>query len=83
MLSCMYRGRSISTTTARMGVGAASGVIDKILGDKMAGAVVVDKMSGPGGAGMLSTTTAPAIVSPKIVPGTLGAAPKPPSGRWW
>ncbi len=42
------RSRPISTTTAPGGFGAAPGVPDKILGDKMAGAVVVKK-AGPAG----------------------------------
>jgi hypothetical protein len=60
------------------GLGVAPGVPDKILGNNMTGAVVVDKIPGPGGAGYLSTTIAPAMLWPRIVSGTPGAAPKPP-----
>jgi hypothetical protein len=71
------RAGNISTTTARVGFAAAPGVPDKILGHRLAGAVVVDKNPGPGGAGILSTTTAPATLWPKILSGTPAAAPKP------
>jgi hypothetical protein len=74
------RGRPISTTTARGGFGAAPGVPDKILGHKMAGAVVGDKIPAPEGPGILPTTTAPAILWPRILSGTPGEAQNTPGG---
>jgi hypothetical protein len=75
-------GRLISTPTARGGFGAAPGVPDTILGHNMAGAMVVDKYPAPPGPGILSTTTAPVMLLPRILSGTPGATPKP-LGRWW
>ena len=77
-METIYAGRKY-THHHRPGVcGAAPGVPDKTLGRKMAGAVVVEKTPGPGGAVILSTSTAPAILRPKILSGTPGAAPKAP-----
>ena len=71
----------MSTTMAARGAfGAAPGVPDKILGRKMAGAVVVDKIMAPPGPGVFSTTTAPAILRPRVLSGIRGRLHKPPGG---
>ncbi len=81
VLPSIVRLGKISTTTAHGG-GAAPGASDKILEDKTGGAVVVEQIAAPSGPDILSTATAPDILSPTTLSGAPGAAPNPP-GRWW
>ncbi len=81
--SPVLRSRPMSTTTARGGFGATPGAPGQLLGDSMAGAVVEDRSTGPGGAGYFVHHNRSGDFIAQDLVWSPGGGSKTPGRRWW